>query len=167
MVTTRFRYAAPVVDVTPEAFTTGTIGVACLETCRAQDKADVTVFTRVVVLASIVMPGRLVADRVIVFTVEPAVCCIATLWHIPWALVFVVAEWVAVTDVVWTRLAVLVDAILGTDPVTHIGIIVTAALRCILLTGTGFRCTEETAHRVVALLIAIWAVRWNGTRFVF
>ena len=104
------------------------------------------------------MPWGLVANHIIMLTVETAVCRVTALRHIPRAFVFVVAKWVAVTDVVWAGLPILVDTIFRAYPVAHIGIVVTATLWCVLLTGTRFRCAEEAAHGIIALLIAIWAV---------
>ena len=112
------------------------------------------------------MPRRVVADGVIMLTVKTAVCGITALGHIPWAVTLIVTEWVTVTDVVCTCFAILIDAVLGAYPVAHVGIVVTRALRRILLTRAGLGSTEESAHGVIALLVAIWAVRGYRARFV-
>ncbi len=105
------------------------------------------------------MPRCVVADGVIMLTVEPTVCRVAALRHIPWTVILVVAEWVTVADVVCACLTVFIGAVLRTDPVAYIGVIVTQALWRILFTCAGLRSTEEASHRVVALLVAIGAIR--------
>ena len=61
------------------------------------------------------------------------------------------------TDVVLTRLTIVVDAVLGAHPVADICIPIAATLRCVVLTAASFWCAEEATHGVVALLIAVWA----------
>ena len=89
-----------------------------------------------------------------VFTIEPSVIGVTPLWHIPWAVIFVVALWVTVTDVVYTRLAIFIDAVLWTYPVTGVCVVVTGTFRSVVLTGASFWCAEEAAHGVIAFLVA-------------
>ena len=85
--------------------------------------------------------------------VEPAVIGIAPLRHIPWAVIFVVALWVTVTDVVCTRPAICIDAVLWTHPVTRVSIVVTGTFWGVELTRACFWCAEKAAHGVIAFLV--------------
>ena len=71
-----------------------------------------------IVYTGVVVPRSGVADNIIVFTIEAAIVGVAPFWHIPWTVIFVVAKWVTVTDMICARLPVFINAILRRYPVT-------------------------------------------------
>ena len=152
--------------VTPEPWFALPVGITRRETCTVEGGADVAWAAFLVALAVRVLRWLSIAIDILVLAVEITVVKLTALRHIDWAVIGIEALRVAVADVLFTRVAILVSTVLWGDILAAIELGVAWAADLLLITGFPFRNTEESAEAVIARVCTLRAFFWDWAGLV-